>query len=415
MATPPFGSDMDTLLEEVGAVFTNAGFSCYVVGGAVRDYFLGKLSLDYDLTTDATPQQVQKLFKNVIPTGLLHGTVTVRHKKHSFEVTTFRTEAGYTDARHPDAVCFNATIDEDLQRRDFTINAITYNLATRSFYDPLNGQHDLQTGTLKAIGVASERFAEDALRMLRAVRFIAQMPHLTLDTETKQAIVSQLPSLNKVSKERITQEWCKLLAGSNVEASLNLADEVGMLALLCPYPILLAQKVAVGLISPSLPLVRAAALLCCATCTKPVSETAALLAKYKVSNAVKKTITHYQTMASDVRTKPPKNDAEVRSCLSVCGLDAVDDVLLLAEAQSTAQGISFDWGNLGERIKQIIAQTPPLSLSDLAITGQDLLKWGMPAGPVLGATLHQLLVMVVENPDLNDKETLHQLALAINI
>lgn len=407
----PFGNAMHALLCEVGAVFLNAGFSCYVVGGAVRDHFLGKISLDYDLTTDATPQQVQKLFRNVIPTGLAHGTVTVRHKKHSFEVTTFRTEGSYTNARHPDAVSFDATIDEDLQRRDFTINAITYNLATHTFYDPLNGQADLQNGVLKAIGVASERFAEDALRMLRAVRFISQIPNLVLDEATKSAIASQLPSLSKVSKERVIQEGCKLLAGVNAEAALIWAGEVGMLSLLCPYPLHTPQKNALGLISPSLPLVRAAALLFCPTEANPVQTTMVLLTSYKVSTLIKKTVTHYQTMVLYLQTQAMVSDGDLRRFISVCGIEALDSVLLLAQAM---QHHSTEIHPLTMRIQAILDQNPPLSLSELAVNGQDLLQWGIPAGPQLGGTLHRLLDAVLEDPTLNDKNALHQMVLAID-
>jgi tRNA nucleotidyltransferase (CCA-adding enzyme) len=414
MPTLPFGDDMHAMLCEIGAIFQKAGFSCYVVGGAVRDHFLGKISLDYDLTTNATPQQVQKLFKNVIPTGLLHGTVTVRHKKHSFEITTFRTEAGYSDARHPDAVSFNATIDEDLQRRDFTINAITYNLATHTFYDPLHGQQDLQNGVLKAIGIATERFAEDALRMLRAVRFIAQIPHLTLDGSTQQAIVSQLLALNKVSKERITQEWCKLLQGQNTSVALELAGEVGMLALLCPYPIHTDQKVTMGLISPTLPLVRAAALFYCAALSNPVANTMTLLTSYKASTRVKKTIAHYQAMSHYLLTTSITSDGDVRRFMAMCGLTSINDVLTLAKAQSLTHSTAFAKETLAGRIEEIATQKPPLSLSDLAVNGQDLLSWGVPAGPKLGLTLHDLLSAVLENPALNEKKALHQLMLATN-
>ena len=162
-------------LVKIGGIFRKNGFKAYLVGGAVRDMILGKKGHDYDLATNATPRQVMGIFKKVIPTGIAHGTVTIHIFGMQIETTTFRTEADYTDGRHPDSIKFATTIEEDLSRRDFTMNAIAADLESGELTDPFDGQKDLRNKIIRTVGEPQERFAEDGLRPVRAVRFSGQL------------------------------------------------------------------------------------------------------------------------------------------------------------------------------------------------------------------------------------------------
>ena len=189
-----------------------AGYAAYAVGGCVRDSLLGRTAHDWDLCTSALPQQVMELFgaEQCIPTGLQHGTVTIKYGGQLYETTTFRTEGSYTDGRHPDAVQFVPDVREDLARRDFTINAMAYNEA-EGLVDPFGGQKDLQNGLLRAVGEPQQRFTEDALRILRLYRFAARFG-FALDAATARAARQLAPHLDCISAERIQEELAKLLA-----------------------------------------------------------------------------------------------------------------------------------------------------------------------------------------------------------
>ena len=190
-----------------------AGYAAYAVGGCVRDSLLGRTAHDWDLCTSALPQQVMELFgtEQCIPTGLQHGTVTIKYGGQLYETTTFRTEGSYTDGRHPDAVQFVPDVREDLARRDFTINAMAYNEA-EGLVDPFGGQADLQNGLLRAVGEPQQRFTEDALRILRLYRFAARFG-FALDAATARAARQLAPHLDCISAERIQEELAKLLGG----------------------------------------------------------------------------------------------------------------------------------------------------------------------------------------------------------
>ena len=163
------------VLKKMHGILEQHGYSAYLVGGAVRDMLMGKTPSDWDVTTNAAPEQVMQIFHKVIPTGIAHGTVTVHFMKNEIEVTTFRTESGYSDGRHPDHIEYAATIQDDLSRRDFTMNAIAVNLADGTVVDPFGGQNDIRHGIIRTVGKPSERFMEDGLRPIRAIRFAAQL------------------------------------------------------------------------------------------------------------------------------------------------------------------------------------------------------------------------------------------------
>ena len=220
-----------------------AGYAAYAVGGCVRDSLLGRTAHDWDLCTSALPQQVMELFgtEQCIPTGLQHGTVTIKYGGQLYETTTFRTEGSYTDGRHPDAVQFVPDVREDLARRDFTINAMAYN-AAEGLVDPFGGQADLQNGLLRAVGEPQQRFTEDALRILRLYRFAARFG-FTLDAATARAARQLAPHLDCISAERIQEELAKLLAAPQPGAYLEPAVLAVVLPELTPAALEAAKPV----------------------------------------------------------------------------------------------------------------------------------------------------------------------------
>ena len=220
-----------------------AGYAAYAVGGCVRDSLLGRTAHDWDLCTSALPQQVMKLFgaEQCIPTGLQHGTVTIKYGGQLYETTTFRTEGSYTDGRHPDAVQFVPDVREDLARRDFTINAMAYN-AAEGLVDPFGGQKDLQNGLLRAVGEPQQRFTEDALRILRLYRFAARFG-FALDAATARAARQLAPHLDCISAERIQEELAKLLAAPQPGAYLEPAVLAVVLPELTPEGLTAAKSV----------------------------------------------------------------------------------------------------------------------------------------------------------------------------
>lgn len=210
-----------------------AGFPCVLVGGAVRDLLRGRTPQDWDLATGATPQQVQHLFQRVVPTGLAFGTVTVMDFQFPCEVTSFRTEGDYRDGRHPSWVRVGATLEEDLSRRDFTINAMAYDPLARRLIDPFHGRADLQQGLIRAVGSPDERFQEDPLRILRALR-IASEEGFRIEEGTRAAIARQAEGLRRISGERIGAEMSRLLVGTHVREALLAAARLGVMAVLAP-------------------------------------------------------------------------------------------------------------------------------------------------------------------------------------
>lgn len=210
---------------------TDAGFEAYAVGGCIRDSILGRKPNDWDITTSARPQQVKTLFNRTVDTGITHGTVTVMLDREGFEVTTYRIDGEYEDHRHPREVVFTSRLVEDLQRRDFTINAMAYN-DTAGLVDAFDGMGDIRRGMIRCVGCARERFTEDALRILRALRFSAQLGY-AIEVETRQAIEELAPSLAAISAERIQAELVKLLVSPHPDY-LRQAYDMGVTAVILP-------------------------------------------------------------------------------------------------------------------------------------------------------------------------------------
>ena len=222
-------------LQKMNSLFEEAGFEAYLVGGAVRDEIMGKGAHDWDVATNAKPEEVIKIFRRVIPTGIKHGTVTVHFMKQAIEVTTFRTESDYSDGRHPDKVEYAGRIEEDLSRRDFTMNAMAASLKDGHIVDPYGGADDIQKKTIRAVGEPSERFMEDGLRHVRAVRFASQLG-FKIEEKTWAAILREdiLKKAAGISLERFRDELCKILLSPIPSVGLKLWEESGLLKIFIP-------------------------------------------------------------------------------------------------------------------------------------------------------------------------------------
>lgn len=360
-----------------------AGFEAYLVGGCVRDMLLGKEPHDYDIATSALPENIKNIFPHTADTGLKHGTVTVISDGMPIEVTTFRTESGYTDMRHPENVCFISDIKEDLRRRDFTVNAIAYNKRT-GLVDPFGGEKDINERILRAVGNPDERFSEDALRILRLFRF-ASVLGFSCEESTLSSALKLAVNLSGVSSERIAEELRKAVNGENTEALSPLIKSGALNFLFINYDRL--QKI------KSLPagnLKMFAFLYLCST--SPV-ETAEVL---KFSNKEKKYITDMMGLLS---FELMGNSLEVKYALKDSG-DVFEDYLTFL-----TKTLGKNTERVAETYRKITENGEPYRLSDLNISGDDLKKLGF-EGKRIGFILDFLLQKVIEEPGLNTKENL---------
>ncbi len=407
----------------------------------MRDHLLGNESSDHDFATDATPEEVIALFNHVIPTGILHGTVTVIFRGEHFEVTTFRTESGYADNRHPDSIEFVSDLSEDLSRRDFTINALAVDTRDGSIIDEHAGLDDLKNRILRAIGSPVLRFTEDSLRILRGYRFSTVL-EFTFDTATRQAAKSLGYTISNISVERIRDELNKMLSANRPSIGLVAMKEDGFLKYILPELTMgfdIAQKgihkfdvcmhniySCDGAPKENL-IVRWAALL--HDVGKPeslsiddnglptfyhherISASLAdtILQRLKFPNNERNRINHLITHHMFHYT-PEWTDAAIRRFISKVGIDYLDDLFLLRFADS--YGASGKPSNdrllleFIERINTILEEESALSIRDLAITGKDLISSGIPQGPFIGHILKELLETVLDDPSNNTKERL---------
>jgi tRNA nucleotidyltransferase/poly(A) polymerase len=439
------------LLREIAEVFTASGKEVYLVGGAVRDLLLGREAVDWDLATNARPEEVMGLFKKVIPTGIKHGTVTIRYKGRSVETTTFRTESGYSDGRRPDQVSYAANIEEDLSRRDFTMNAAAVKLPEGSLTDPFSGRDDIKRRIIRCVGKPAERFAEDGLRPLRAVRFASQLG-FDLDEATYGAIHGALPTTAKVASERIRDELDKIIASPNPVRGFRLMEETELLHLLLPelaacrnidqkgyhrFDVLDHSFLACGYAAEKdfSKEVRMAALF--HDIGKPsvrrlnengvwtfygherVSGKLAfeIMSRFRYPNAViekvLRLIKEHMFYYEDNWT-----DAAVRRFIIRAGEDLVPELMRLRLADTAGMsGTAPDPAALlpfTKRIETVLARSRALSLKDLAVNGRDLLAIGVAPGRHVGIILNELFEAVVEDPGLNGREKLLEIAENIN-
>ena len=377
-----------------------AGHAAYAVGGCVRDSLLGQTPHDWDLCTSATPEQVLELFgeAHCIPTGLQHGTVTVKHGGELYEITTFRTEGAYSDGRHPDHVAFVPDVKEDLARRDFTINALAYN-AEEGLIDPFGGQNDLAAGIVRAVGEPQRRFEEDALRILRLYRFAARF-RFAIDPATGQAARALCRHLDCVSEERIAEELSRLLAAPAPGAYL----EAEVLAVIFPEldaAELPESRRILDALEPGMEHVpvRLAALLC------PLGEAGAraALRRLKCSNALTGTVA---TLVREAAAEMPGAALTLtaRRFLSRYDLATITDLTALCSARHPEQAEAF--AALQQEAARLVETNACCRINQLAVNGRDLMDAGVRPGPGLRRVLDTLLEQVLTGQLPNEKAAL---------
>lgn len=382
---------------------TEAGYAAYMVGGCVRDALLSREPHDWDVTTSATPDEMLRVFEafRTVPTGIRHGTVSVLIDGMPVEVTTFRSDGTYSDGRHPDHVTFGASLAEDLARRDFTVNAMAYN-EKDGFVDLFGGREDLAARRIRAVGDPVTRFSEDALRLLRAVRFSAQLG-FSIEEKTLAAIRECRAGLARVSAERIRDELMKTLVSPHAGEGVALLASTGLLRYVLPGMEDLPDGVSLHALDalPVEPELRLAYLL------RPLDGNRAeeILRFLKPSGAFAGAVRLLRTASLPERIDRPsarrfyvKYGDLSEFALVMIGMTATDG--WTTEAADTLFGY----------INDAVAEGDCLSASDLALSGSDLIAAGFTPSPALGRILSDLFSSVLDNPALNDKETLLALA-----
>ena len=381
-------------VEEIITRLNDRGYEASAVGGCVRDSLLGRKPEDWDITTSARPEQVKAIFRRTIDTGIAHGTVTIMVDKVGYEVTTYRIDGEYEDGRHPKEVQFTSNLIEDLKRRDFTINAMAYS-SQNGIVDAFGGVEDLKSGLIRCVGNPIDRFTEDALRILRAVRFSAQLG-FEIEPDTYEAIRVIAPNLMNVSKERILAELSKLLASAHPNR-IRMVYETGMAPFISPdfadvsFPL--------PVIDPGLPdkkHLRWAAFL-----QNETEEKAGRILKQLKSD--NDTINRVKVLLRFIKTPLTPQKAGLRKIMSQMTPELYDDLLVLRNVDLS--------GEIARLSREIRCAGDCLSLKQLAVSGRDLMDAGIQPGKKVGETLNALLGMVLEHPEYNQKETLIEAAL----
>lgn len=437
--------EMPAHVEQIIEVLNGSGFEAYAVGGCVRDALLDREPGDWDITTSAAPMEVKRLFPRTVDTGLQHGTVTVLMDHCGYEVTTYRIDGEYEDGRHPKSIEFTSSLTEDLKRRDFTINAMAYSHES-GIIDEFGGMEDLRGGIIRCVGRAMDRFNEDALRILRAIRFSAQLG-FDIEEETKKAISVIAPNLQKVSMERIQVELTKLLVSDHPEAFCKVW-ETGVSAVVLPEFDAMMEcsqnnpyhNITVGehtlkmlALIPNDRVLRWTALL---------HDTGKLVTKRAEADGREFFPNHAEAGAAAAKDilKRFKMDNEiidkasrlirwhaypfhgdricVRRALNQIGDDIFADLLIVMEADTRAQSQFEQQLRLDELDKvraiyqMILADGDCYSLKGLAVNGNDLMAAGIRPGKHMGALLNRLLGDVIENQEANTREELLKRAFA---
>ncbi len=426
------------------------GFEAYIVGGCVRDSLLGKTPNDWDITTSATPYEVKEIFKRTIDTGIQHGTVTVmvdraisKDGEHAFEVTTYRVDGKYEDHRRPTEVTFTASLEEDLKRRDFTINAMAYNHET-GVVDIFGGEQDLADGIIRAVGVAQERFEEDALRIFRAVRFAAQLG-FSIEENTKKAMTKLSDNLRFISAERIQVELTKLITSNNPDRLVD-AYELGITKVVLPeFDVMMETEqdnpyhlYTVGIHTikvmenvPPTQILRYAALL--HDVAKPVTKTfdekgnghfyghpeksaemaRTILKRLKLDNhTIDEACLLIQEHDFGLNGTNIKN---FRRFLNRLGIERFQDFLVIKRADMAGQSdynrdIRESYVNsMIAMHEEVCRENQCFKINDMEIKGKDLIEMGIKPGKEMGDILKALFEKVLDNPELNKKEILKKM------
>ncbi|MBI5535350.1 MAG: HD domain-containing protein [Deltaproteobacteria bacterium] len=435
--------DIHAISEGLG----KAGWRSWIVGGCTRDLLLGRPVHDWDVATDARPEDVVKLFRRVIPTGIKHGTVTVMRGSTGYEVTTLRGEGAYSDGRHPDAVTFVDDLKEDLARRDFTVNAIALDPKSGELSDPFDGEGDLRARVLRAVGEPERRFSEDGLRLMRAARFCATLG-FEIEPGTLAAMASSVQTLAKVSDERVRDELLKTFLAPKPSRGLEAMRRTGILEVVLPELVAMVgceqnkwhaydvwtHTVQVVDACPADPVLRMAALLhdVGKPSVRAMSDKTNDYTFYGhevVGGRMADKICQRLRLSNEQRDRvvllvrqhlvvydDDWTDAAVRRWITRIGAEAVEPVLAIARADALGKGVDAAeqlaiLGRLQARVEALAAQGMALSVRDLALDGNDLMReFGLPPGRRIGDTLKQLLEAVIEEPEANTRERLLELA-----
>lgn len=418
------------------------GFEGYLVGGCIRDMLLNKAPKDYDITTSATPDKVCDIFKKTIPTGLKHGTVTVLLNNIPYEVTTFRTEGEYKDNRRPEEVIFVTDIRDDLSRRDFTINSFAYNPKS-GLVDFFNGQEDLDNKLIRAVGDANKRFCEDALRMMRAVRFSSQLD-FSIEEKTLEAIKTNSHLIKNISQERIRDELVKILLSSNPRKGFDTLYETGLLSYILPelnkcfgmkqytpYHFEDVYNHSLSVLDNTLHsddlIIRLSALL--HDVGKPLcfsfdengmghfynhqiegeELSKEILTRLRFDNDTINNVSNLIREHMSVMDTP--SDSAVKRLINRVGKDNIFKLYTLQRADMSSlknpEKVLWKMDLIEEKTNSILNQNLPLSVKDLDVNGKDLISLlNIKPGKEIGEILSALLDKVLDDPTLNNKETL---------
>lgn len=434
-------------VEMIMKKLSDGGYESFIVGGCVRDALMGRTPDDWDITTSARPEEIKTIFSRTVDTGIKHGTVTVLLDKEGYEVTTYRSDGAYLDGRHPESVVFLPSLEEDLKRRDFTINAMAYN-EQAGLIDLFNGMEDLKAGHIRCVGEAAERFNEDALRMMRALRFAAQLD-FTIDPAAVRAISLQSAALSSVSAERIKDEFVKLLDSDHPEI-WSMACTTGVCGVVLPefLPLMRIFDRKAGNESLGMLALRTAAMLPhdkrlrLAAFFRNIGKAAgeegirhkeaeessvslpgedihgkriatACLRRMKFDNDTINTVSRLVLYHS---CEIECSEASVRRAVSRMGHTIFQMWLELRRADSTvsrsAAGHAFkdETAQLSKLYGMICARGDCVSLGELSISGSDLIEMGMRPGRQMGEVLDKLLEIVLIEPSINTKDALRRYA-----
>ena len=442
-------TDIPAQVKEIARILNMEGFQCFLVGGSVRDSIMGFTPKEYDIATDAKPEDVQRIFKYTIPTGIKHGTVLVILDDMHVEITTFRSDGNYSDGRHPDRVEYTASIEDDLPRRDLTINAMAYNVLDGALIDMFDGMKDIKNKIIRSVGNPYERFTEDGLRIMRAIRFATKL-NFNIEKETFDAICHSTGMLTSIAYERIREEFNGILISDNPFRGIELLRKTGILALIMPelmqgfgvaqnrfhkydvyYHILHTIQAVEPLETEELTLlVRLAALF---------HDIAKPMVQKKVSKQEEPVYYNHEVVGANVAKKIMKRlkysnaeidfvallvrqhmfyyqdewtDGAVRRFMRAIGIENIKPLLKLREADRLGSGNRKDKESkaipkLLARIDKIIKEENAITVKDLKINGNDLMKeFNLKPGPIIGKILNYLLDLILDEPNLNDKEKL---------
>lgn len=425
---------------KIDEVLKQNGFKCYLVGGSLRDLLLNKQPDEWDVATDASPGSVSSLFNKVVPTGIKYGTVTIIMDDKCFEVTTFRQDESYIDGRHPENVKFTKNLKDDLSRRDFTINAMAYDVSSEEFVDLFSGQQDIIDRIIRAVGSPVERFSEDGLRAVRACRFAAQLD-FEIEEETFSAIGKTLDIVKKVAIERIHDEIIKALKAPQPSIFFEYMRKAGLLEIFIPELL--------GLIGINQPkeyhkhdvywhclyscdeaprenlIVRLAALL--HDTGKPICQEGETFYGHEKESAqiAENILKRLRFSSNDTKAivnlianhmfnyESDWTDAAVRRFIRRVGKENLDDLFALRIADMKGMGSERDYGYLDElraRIDKVIEEENALHVTDLKIDGSDVInELKILPGPRVGEILSELLEKVIDDPSLNNREKLFEI------